>query len=276
MKMSLKEYEFIKMYRFFSLSKITKDIAQAAGYNTAKAAKDVVKAYKDKRDARDEYRNWIRKQSEYPKSVRNYAKNKSKKLLTAAGVFPKHCEINSTYGGSDVSVMIDRHNDWNGYAKSYGYPMTVYDVSVNIPRGGVAIEQYDGISMIVKRRQQIGRIRRIDGIMLSHGRKTEDIRMDKCTVLTDGTISAHGSTSKDAMKAYERKVRALKRKATKFGEVISARDYMRITGACEMGTRAFCDAHGLDFDTARMTVAEALKATKGSYGHNRLYAAVRR
>ena len=97
---------------------------------------------------------------------------------------------------------------------------------------------------------------------------------DKTTYLVkDGEIYSHGATLKEAKKSLKYKISSRdtsefkKYKLNdKLDQKTLIRAYRAITGACEAGTRYFCENNILP---QKCTVKKAIELTKGQYGNER-------
>ena len=93
----------------------------------------------------------------------------------------------------------------------------------------------------------------------------------KAYIAKDDNVFAHGETLKDARKSLLYKLSDRDTspfKDWKLTDVKSKKELIRayraITGACEFGTKQFCESVKLP---AKATVAKAIELTKGQYGN---------
>lgn len=271
MYMSKSQYHYVLRT---GVSKVTRANAVSAGFRTAKEASDAIRLYNHKRAQRAALRlSDPLERAAYQgctDRMLSHFERRANDFFVRSITPPAHYDLSVSYG-FELGVSVRSYFDNDGYARSCCYPMRRYCVTFRIPRGGLCVDEYDGLPMIICRRQHLGALTRIDGFLLVRGRSYDDMHFTPTTVVTNGLVCAHGCTPQDALKAFRRKLRArIKCAVYRTDDIIGARDYMRVTGACEYGTRAFCSARGLDFDTARMTVGDVLALTRDAYGHDAL------
>ena len=89
-----------------------------------------------------------------------------------------------------------------------------------------------------------------DGCMFAHGETLKDARNSLLYKLSDRDTSPFKEWKLDDVKTKKELIRA----------------YRAITGACEFGTRHFCESVKLP---NKATIAEAIKITHGQYGSER-------
>lgn len=117
----------------------------------------------------------------------------------------------------------------------------------------------DGIlSKVVKKRGNVFRV-------INHGETSISY------LIKNDDIFAHGASLKDAKESLKYKISS--RDVSAFEKytlddeldlITLIRAYRAITGACELGTRYFCEKHKLP---EKMTVREAVELTEGQYNH---------
>jgi len=119
-----------------------------------------------------------------------------------------------------------------------------------------------------------------DGIMLrvisvkGNVKKCKDNNGNEIYIVSEGDISAHGKTIKQArddlaFKMMSRDVSQFKKMPLKTVKTVSewALVYRAITGACQTGTQYFIEKQGKLKDS--YTLKEILTITKGAYGAER-------
>ena len=108
----------------------------------------------------------------------------------------------------------------------------------------------------------------------------EDLTTERCYIVKQGSLFAHGETLRAAMEALRDKLlegMPLEErieefvKAHEWGKAYPSADYYgwhrRLTGSCEMGRSEFAAAHGYKLTADELlTVEEFIDLTKGSYG----------
>ena len=108
----------------------------------------------------------------------------------------------------------------------------------------------------------------------------EDLTTERCYIVKQGSLFAHGETLRAAMEALRDKLlegMPLEErieefvKAHEWGKAYPSADYYgwhrKLTGSCEMGRSEFAAAHGYKLTADELlTVEEFIDLTKGSYG----------
>ena len=106
-----------------------------------------------------------------------------------------------------------------------------------------------------------------------------DLTTTNCYVVKQDNCFAHGETLAEAMEALrdklfedmpeEERIAAFLAE-TEDGKAYPAQHFYdwhnRLTGSCDMGRRQFARDHGIDVDSATMTLREFLDLTKDAYG----------
>jgi hypothetical protein len=173
------------------------------------------------------------------------------------------------------------YGDGSGYGYGYGYGSGChYSPDSGYGRGysdgilslcGQKVYQIDDVSTLVDRVHggvAMGRILR------------EDLTTERCYIVKQGSLFAHGETLRAAMEALRDKLlegMPLEErieefvKAHEWGKAYPSADYYgwhhKLTGSCEMGRSEFAAAHGYKLTADELlTVEEFIDLTKGSYG----------
>ena len=108
----------------------------------------------------------------------------------------------------------------------------------------------------------------------------EDLTTERCYIVKQGSLFAHGETLRAAMEALRDKLlegMPLEErieefvKAHEWGKAYPSADYYgwhhKLTGSCEMGRSEFAAAHGYKLTADELlTVEEFIDLTEGSYG----------
>ena len=103
--------------------------------------------------------------------------------------------------------------------------------------------------------------------------------MVPCYIARVGDFFAHGETLKEARRDAQEKFDdnlPTEEKIQRFIEFCKGKDtipaadlfqwHHTLTGSCEMGRRQFCEAHNIDINKDKFTVAEFIKLTESSFG----------
>ena len=183
------------------------------------------------------------------------------------------------------------YGDGSGYGYGYGYGSGYGDGSGNgsgchySPDSGYGRGYSDGILSLCGQR-----VYQIDDVptLIDHvhggvamGRiLREDLTTERCYIVKQGSLFAHGETLRAAMEALRDKLlegMPLEErieefvKAHEWGKAYPSADYYgwhhKLTGSCEMGRSEFAAAHGYKLTADELlTVEEFIDLTKGSYG----------
>lgn len=173
------------------------------------------------------------------------------------------------------------YGDGSGYGYGYGYGSGCH----YSPDSGYGRGYSDGIlSLCGKRVYQIDEVPTlIDHVHggVAMGRiLREDLTTERCYIVKQGSLFAHGETLRAAMEALRDKLlegMPLEErieefvKAHEWGKAYPSADYYgwhhKLTGSCEMGRSEFAAAHGYKLTADELlTVEEFIDLTKGSYG----------
>lgn len=173
------------------------------------------------------------------------------------------------------------YGDGSGYGYGYGYGSGCH----YSPDSGYGRGYSDGILSLCGQR-----VYQIDDVptLIDHvhggvamGRiLREDLTTERCYIVKQGSLFAHGETLRAAMEALRDKLlegMPLEErieefvKAHEWGKAYPSADYYgwhhKLTGSCEMGRSEFAAAHGYKLTADELlTVEEFIDLTKGSYG----------
>ena len=185
------------------------------------------------------------------------------------------------YGYGDGSGYGDGYGSGSGYGSGYGYGSGCH----YSPDSGYGRGYSDGILTLCGQR-----VYQIDDVptLIDHvhggvamGRiLREDLTTERCYIVKQGSLFAHGETLRAAMEALRDKLlegMPLEErigefvKAHEWGKAYPSADYYgwhhKLTGSCEMGRSEFAAAHGYKLTADELlTVEEFIDLTKGSYG----------
>jgi hypothetical protein len=150
----------------------------------------------------------------------------------------------------------------SGSGSGYGYGVK----SIN----NMSIYDVDGVPTIIT----LVKNNIVKGFIVNN-----DLTLDKCFVVKNGNIFAHGKTLKEAQNALIDKLfndmnedERIKLFLSKFNLIdkYSAKKFFdwhnKLTGSCLMGRESFCKSHNVDVDNDEFTVKEFVELTKNSYG----------
>jgi hypothetical protein len=173
------------------------------------------------------------------------------------------------------------YGDGSGYGYGYGYGSGCH----YSPDSGYGRGYSDGILSLCGQR-----VYQIDDVptLIDHvhggvamGRiLREDLTTERCYIVKQGSLFAHGETLRAAMEALRDKLlegMPLEErieefvKAHEWGKAYPSADYYgwhhKLTGSCEMGRSEFAAAHGYKLTADELlTVEEFIDLTEGSYG----------
>ena len=169
------------------------------------------------------------------------------------------------YGDGDGYGSGYGYCDGDGYGSGYGYCDGILSFC------GQRVYQIDDVSTLIDHVHggvAMGRILR------------EDLTTERCYIVKQGSLFAHGETLRAAMEALRDKLlegMPLEErieefvKAHEWGKAYQSADYYdwhrKLTGSCEMGRSEFAAAHGYKLTADELlTVEEFIDLTKGSYG----------
>ncbi len=106
-----------------------------------------------------------------------------------------------------------------------------------------------------------------------------DLTTEKCCVVKDRNLFAHGKNVKEAEEALQEKIfdtmdvgEKINAFVDKFklGVKYPARAFYewhhKLTGSCEFGRNSFCKNHGIDLENGLYTVEEFIEITRNDYG----------
>ena len=161
------------------------------------------------------------------------------------------------------------YGDGCGYSSGCGYGRGYGDGILSFC--GQRVYQIDDVSTLIDHVHggvAMGRILR------------EDLTTERCYIVKQGSLFAHGETLRAAMEALRDKLlewMPLEErieefvKAHEWGKAYPSADYYgwhhKLTGSCEMGRSEFAAAHGYKLTADELlTVEEFIDLTKGSYG----------
>ena len=181
----------------------------------------------------------------------------------------------SGYGYNDGSI--DGDGSGSGSGSGYGY--------VGGSGSGSGFRSRDGIlSFCGQRVYQIDDVPTLvdhvhGGVAMGRILR-EDLTTERCYIVKQGSLFAHGETLRAAMEALRDKLFedmpeeeriAEFVKAHKWGKQYPSADYYdwhnRLTGSCDMGRSEFTKSHGYRLtDDELLTVEEFIDLTEGSYG----------
>lgn len=165
-----------------------------------------------------------------------------------------------------------------------------YTLHIKIPKRGCVRDSRDNLILFDVKYKKLGNGTIGRGTLLKKGRGFEDIREEKMYVYTERyqdsrdyiwyTVSAHGETIKSALKAYKRKMKtrcSVSEAKLTLETAMTFKKYHRLTGACEAGTKAFCDKHGISYD-AKMKLRDLLPLLKAdnAYGYDKILAKMKK
>lgn len=173
-------------------------------------------------------------------------------MNTLAEKIKAFLSVSSGYGYGD--------GDGDGYG--YGDGIKTFN--------GEPVYRIDGVNTI---------LRHVRG-NVAHGAIVNlDLTTTGCYVVKQDNCFAHGETLAEAMEALrdklfedmpeEERIAAFLAE-TEDGKAYPAQYFYdwhhRLTGSCDMGRRQFARDHGIDVDSATMTLREFLELTKDAYG----------
>lgn len=171
-----------------------------------------------------------------------------------------------------------------------GWSSKHYTLHIKIPLRGCVRDSRDNLLMFDVKYKPLGNGTIGRGTLLKKGRGFEDIREEKMYVYTERyqdsrdyiwyTVSAHGETIKSALRAYKRKMKtrySVSEAKLTLETVMTFKKYHRLTGACEAGTKAFCDKHGIKYD-AKMKLRDLLPLLKAdnAFGYDKILAKIKK
>lgn len=164
-----------------------------------------------------------------------------------------------------MKFLVDGYGDGYGYVDGSG---SGYGSDINAINGQ-QVYMVDGISTFIDVCHETYAMGRI---------LHSDLTTEKCFIVKQDGVFAHGKTLRDARDALLEKLfddmpeeERIERfmEAHSIHEQYPNRDFFswhhRLTGSCLQGRTAFAQDHGIDLD-GRMTTKEFLELTKNSYG----------
>lgn len=203
MKMEKKVFEFLDGN---SASRITAAAAHAAGFPTAKAAKDALHELKAKRAVRKDLREEAheKERNPYCKRIQQYAEKRGKEIRDALRLDDPLVDGYYLYGSNELTIKVNECADWGEYKKGYGR-IWMWDLKIIIPKGGIRLVKGDWVTMIAKRQKSINSLTQTDGLLLNRGIDRDEVWLSPCTMVSDGIHVAHGDTPQKALAALQRK-----------------------------------------------------------------------
>lgn len=224
-----------------------------------------------------------------PKKTRAFDRYKTKiryAVIHSLAFYPASYDIDCEYAEVnklEVKVTSSRI----GYGR---WSSKHYTLHIKIPLRGCVRDSRDNLILFDVKYKKLGNGTIGRGTLLKKGRGFEDIREEKMYVYTERyqdsrdyiwyTVSAHGETIKAALRAYKRKMKtrcSVSEAKLTLETVMTFKKYHRLTGACEAGTKAFCDKHGIEYD-AKMKLRDLLPLLKAdnAYGYDKILAKMKK
>ena len=150
-----------------------------------------------------------------------------------------------------------------GYGRGYGRGHVIKAIS------GCTVHEIDGVQTIIDR---------VRGNVAKGRILKSDLTAERCYVVKQNGLFAHGGTLRKAMEALrdklfegmseDERIDAFMAEHT-LGVAYPVMDlhdwHYRLTGSCEMGRNAFAADHGIDLN-GEMTVEEFIRLTRNAYG----------
>lgn len=261
---------------------ITKEMALKVGFRTAKEAKEArtnMNNLREERKSRQSINNFP-----YSKAYNKYLRLRGRQIFNIINC-PTHYEVHYNFG-DDFRFDEYTRPDWKIYSKSYKYPAQVHSYEITIPRYGMMIQEFDGITTTYIHSRTIGDVTLLSGgYILSLRRGCMDLNViPTCVALSHATYdeknkewhysyAAHATDGNRALIELRKKIK--KGEAEKNFKLtpdtkITASQYQKLTGACTEGTNAWLQAHGYDRRKI-MTVRELLTILEPTdYGYKTL------
>ena len=167
------------------------------------------------------------------------------------------------YGSGRGDGYGDGYGDGSGYGYGSGSGIEVIN--------GKRVYMVDGIQTVITNVH----VNLARGFILNNDLTLTPTYIAKC-----GDFFAHGETAVDAMRDARRKyednlpvderLRLFMETFPDWDKKIPAKElfdwHHRLTGSCEQGRIAFCEAHGLDWTNGEYSVKEFIELTKDAYG----------
>ena len=207
-------------------------------------------------------------------------------VKASVGFYPSNYDIDCIYADVkelEVSVT-SRATNRGSWASKH------YTLHIKIPYRGCPMDLSDNIMLFDVKYKQLGKGKIGKGTFFVKGRGYEEIRKEKMYVYIERyqdsrdyifyTVSAHGKTIKEALRAYKRKMKtrySVQDANLTLDTVMTFKKYHKITGACTAGTKAFCDKHGISYD-AKMKLRDLLPllAKDNAYGYGTILAKIKK
>jgi hypothetical protein len=170
-----------------------------------------------------------------------------------------------TYGGSYKNYRIKKYN----HVFNMPYNMRVRDIERT---------EFDGLLNIeCKKIRQIEGVTVYNAVWLEKGRGY-NYKIKAGFVAELGELTYHADTLKKAVTGvYKKHRRYYKKNNIHADEMLTARRYHRMTGACYAGIRQWCSEHGIDPDS-KMPVLDVIKMMEQSgrkpYGFDKLKSSI--
>lgn len=207
-------------------------------------------------------------------------------VKTSIGFYPSNYSIACEYADvKELGVDVTSHT-----FGSRGWKSKYFTLNITIPRRGCVRDLSDNIMLFDVKYKQLGNGKIGKGTLFVKGRGYETIRKEKMYVYIERyqdsrdyifyTVSAHGKTIKEALRAYKRKMKtrySVQEANLTLDTVMTFKKYHTITGACSVGTKAFCDKHGISYD-AKMKLRDLLPilAKDNAYGYETILAKIKK
>lgn len=251
----------------------------------ATALKKYHRLYIEIRDKRAE-RARSRFSEPLPRKTRAFDRYKEKiryAVIHSLNFYPASYNIDCEY--AEVNKL-----EVNVTSSRIGWNSKHYTLHIKIPLRGCVRDSRDNLLMFDVKYKKLGNGTIGRGTLLKKGRGFEDIREEKMYVYTERyqdsrdyifyTVSAHGETIKSALRAYKRKMKtrcSVSEAKLTLETNMTFKKYHRLTGACEAGTKAFCDKYGISYD-AKMKLRNLLPLLKAdnAYGYDKILAKMKK
>ncbi len=207
-------------------------------------------------------------------------------VKASIGFYPSNYSIACEYADvQELGVSVTSHTFGSGRWKSKYFTLTI-----TIPRRGCVRDLSDNIMLFDVKYKPLGNGKIGKGTLFVKGRGYESVRKEKVYVYIERyqdsrdyisyTVSAHGKTIKEALRAYKRKMKtrySVKEANLTLDTVMTFKKYHTITGACTAGTKAFCDKHGISYD-AKMKLRDLLPilAKDNAYGYETILSKIKK